>query len=190
MFVGGDDMLPDYEIKIQKQPDKRIIILEFILILLIFQSAIFLLTSNQKEEAIQFRILAHSNTVKDQLEKEKVQQEIGPLIQQVIEETKTPDEFVDNLKEIEPLIIKRAEAIAPGKKITFKRDNVAIPPKRSGFFVQPQANYHAYLLTIGSGRGDNWWCALFQNICFPENEEKEEETVTFFIWEWIKDLFS
>lgn len=190
MFVGGDDMLTDYEIKIKKQVDKRFVLIEFILILFIFQSAIFLLTNTQNEEAIQFRILAHSNTVKDQLEKEEVQEEIAPIIQILLDEANTPDEFVDNLKELEPLIIKRAETIVPGKEITFKREVAAIPPKRSGFFIQPQASYHAYLLTIGSGRGDNWWCALFQNICFPEKEEKEEEPVTFFIWEWIKGLFS
>ncbi len=187
MFVGGDFMLPDYEIK--KPNDKRIVILEFVLILVIFQSAIFLLAS-PKEEAIQFRILAHSNTVHDQLEKEKVQQEVMPLIQNVIDQAETTNEAVDNLKKLEPTIIERAESIVPGKTITFKKEYALIPPKRSGFFIQPQAHYDTYLLTIGSGRGDNWWCALFENVCFPEQEEKEEEKVTFFIWEWIKSLFS
>jgi len=51
-------------------------------------------------------------------------------------------------------------------------------------------------VTIGSGRGDNWWCALFPKVCFPEEQqaevevEVEDEEVTFFVWEWIKGLFS
>lgn len=181
-------MLPDYEI--HKRQDKRIVFIEFILILLIFQSAIFLLMSPENDEAVQFRILAHSNTVKDQMEKDEVQQEIMPFIENVIDEAETPAEAVDNLDRLESTIIKRAEAIAPDQVISFGREYTAIPPKRSGFFIQPQGNYNAYVLTIGSGRGDNWWCALFENICFPEQEEKEEEKVTFFIWEWIKSLFT
>lgn len=188
MFVGGDVMLPDYEIK--RRPDKRIAFLEFILVVLIFQSAIFLVANSKNEEAFQFRIVAHSNTMADQIEKEKVQQEVMPIIQSAIGEATTADEIVDNLQRIEEKIIERAEAIVSGKEITFNREYAVIPPKRSGLFIQPQATYDTYLLTIGSGRGDNWWCALFQNICFPEQEEKEEEKVTFFIWEWIKGFFS
>lgn len=188
MFVGGDGMLPDYEI--QKRPNKRIAFLEFILIVVIFQSAIMLLMSPKNEEAVQFRILAHSNTVKDQAEKEEIRQEVMPLIQKVVDEAETAQEIVDNLKELEPVVIKKAQAIVPDKEIAFNREYAMIPPKRSGFFIKPQENDDVYLLTIGSGRGDNWWCALFENICFPEQEEKEEEKVTFFIWEWIKNLFS
>ncbi|MBO1912594.1 stage II sporulation protein R, partial [Microvirga sp. 3-52] len=66
--------------------------------------------------------------------------------------------------------------------------------KRSGFVIHPQSEYDAYLLTIGSGRGDNWWCALFPKICFVDEaekkEKKEEEKVTFFVWEWITGLFA
>lgn len=187
MFVGGDCMLQDYEIK--RPTDKRITILEFILVLLIFHSATMLFFSTPNEEAIQFRILAHSNAKEDQSDKEKVYEAIQPLLQQTIENSKSIDELVDNFREIEPIVISRAQSIVTDKEITFKRINALIPPKKSGFYIQPQAEYDAYILTIGSGRGDNWWCSLFSNICFPD-EEKEDEKVTFFIWEWIKDFFS
>lgn len=184
-------MLPDYEIKKTKQPKHRFfIILEFVLILIIFQSAIALFTGGNSEEAIQFRVLAHSNADKDQLAKTEVQQEIAPLIRNAIETSTSNDELGNHLKALEPTITEIANSIVQDQTITLERKNALIPPKRSGLFIQPQAHYDAYILTIGSGRGDNWWCSLFPNVCFPEKEEKEEEKVTFFIWEWIKELFS
>lgn len=184
-------MLQDYEIK--KPTDKRITVLEFILLLLIFSSAITLFSGMPKEDAIQFRILAHSNTKEDQAKKVEVYEAIMPILQHTIETAQSNDELVDNLKKVEPEIIRRANSIVQDQKITFERKSALIPPKKSGFYIQPQAHYDAYILTIGSGRGDNWWCSLFPNICFPEEEieeEDEDEKVTFFIWEWIKGLFS
>lgn len=187
-------MLPDYEIIKNNRPKHKIIaFLEFVLILIIFQSAIMLLTGGPSEEAIQFRILAHSNTEKDQLEKQEIQQEIAPLIQNAIATSDSNDELVDNFKQLEPEIIAIANNIVQNKTVSLERKDAIIPPKRSGFYIQPQASYDAYILTIVSGRGDNFWCSLFPNVCFPEKEEKnekEEEKVTFFVWEWIKGLFS
>src|SRR5690625_2377140 len=178
-------MLPDYEIiKPNQTKHKLVAFFEFVLILIIIQSAIFLLTGAKHEEAIQFRVLAHSNTVKDQLQKQEVQEGIAPLIHNAIETSSSNDELGDKLRALEPTMIEIASAVVQDKEITLERKNALIPPKRSGFYIQPQAHYDAYILTIGSGRGDNWWCSLFPNVCFPENEEKseekEEEKVTFF----------
>ena len=188
-------MLPDYEIKRTGQKNEKLMpIIEFALILIILQSAIVLFAGGQTEEAIQFRLLAHSNTVADQLVKEEIQQEIAPLIEHALNSSNSNDEIEENLAALEPQIIEIASSIEKIQPITLERKDALIPPKRSGFTIQPQATYDAYILTIGSGRGDNWWCSLFPNICFPEKEEKEEkekeeEKVTFFVWEWIKGLF-
>lgn len=185
-------MLQDYEIKRTGQKTEKLMpFIEFALILIILQSAIALFAGGQAEEAIQFRLLAHSNTVTDQLIKQEIQQEIAPLIENAIVTSNSKDEIGENLAALEPQIIEIASSIEKTQPITLERKDALIPPKRSGFAIQPQATYDAYILTIGSGRGDNWWCSLFPNICFPDDkEEKEEEKVTFFVWEWIKGLFS
>lgn len=181
-------MLQDYEIK--KRQNKTIIVLEFILLLILFQSAILLFSGASTEEAIQFRIIANSNTKADQLEKERVYEAVYPLLEQAIETTESNEELIDALGKLEPMITAQATSIVQDKAVKFGREYALIPPKRSGFTIQPQAHYDAYVLTIGQGRGDNWWCSLFPNVCFPEEEAEEEEQVTFFLWEWIKSLFS
>ncbi len=184
-------MLQDYEIKRTETNTRKImIVLEFALILIIMQSILTLFAGASAEEAVQFRLLAHSNAATDQLTKEEIRREIAPLIDNVVTTSTSKEEIGERLASLEPTLLKIASTIAKGQSIQLERKNALIPPKRSGFSIQPQATYDTYVLTIGSGRGDNWWCSLFPNVCFQGQEEKSEEKVTFFIWEWIKGLFS
>lgn len=184
-------MLPDYVITRKKTIiEKCIPFIEMILLLIIVQALVTLLTMvPEEEETIRFRVLAHSNAPSDQRIKQNIQQEIAPMIEQAMASSESKTELVDNLKVLEPKIVAAANRLSEGKAVSLVRSDALFPPKRSGYYIHPQARYDAYVLTIGSGRGDNWWCALFPKICYPEKEE-EDEKVVFFLWEWIKNLFS
>ena len=41
-------------------------------------------------------------------------------------------------------------------------------------------------MTLGEGKGDNWWCVLFPPMCLMEAEESEEVEYKFFIQELIE----
>ncbi|KXH83971.1 stage II sporulation protein R [Sporosarcina sp. HYO08] len=193
-------MLPDYEIAKKKSLFEKLTpIIEFIILLIIIQSVITLFTVERAdEESIRFRLLAHSNAPVDQQMKEAIQQEIEPIIQQAVAASQSKEELEANLLAIEEQIVRVAQSLAGNKEITLERKEALFPPKRSGLLIYPQSNYDAYILTIGSGRGDNWWCALFPKICFPDEKEMEKEKkaeneeneVTFFVWEWIKKKFA
>ena len=193
-------MLQDYEIikqttKNTDRANRIIAIAEFILVLFLIQSALMLFTGQvEQEESYRFRILAHSNTSADQKLKEEIQQEIEPFIHNAVSQAQSQSEIVDNLEAIEETIIQIAQSLAGGQEVSLERKAALFPPKRSGLVITPQAPYDAYILTIGSGRGDNWWCSLFPRVCFPEQDvekadDVDNEKVTFFIWEWIKSLF-
>lgn len=184
-------MLPDYEIKRTTTIEKIIPYIEFILVLIILQAILMLFSVTQSsEEVIRFRLLAHSNAPADQQVKEEIQQVIQPLIEDAVATARSTREIEENLVELEETITEIARTLSGGASIMLERKEALFPPKRSGFFIHPEAAYDAYILTIGSGRGDNWWCAIFPKVCFPDKEENEDEKVTFFIWEWIKDIFA
>ena len=55
-----------------------------------------------------------------------------------------------------------------------------IPQKAYGNVIFPSGNYEALNITIGEGKGQNWWCVLFPPLCLigaepPEDEEPAEE---------------
>lgn len=185
-------MLPDYEIKRTVPTIEKVApYIEFILLLIIFQAILMLFSTTQSsEEVVRFRLLAHSNAPADQQIKRDIQQVIQPLIEDAVASAQSTREIEENLVDLEETITEIARSLSGGAAITLERKEALFPPKRSGLLIHPQSAYDAYILTIGSGRGDNWWCAIFPKICFPDKEEEEDEKVTFFIWEWIKGVFA
>lgn len=86
----------------------------------------------------------------------------------------------DNLAEIEDtaeLIIKENGYEYPVKA---ELGVSWIPQKTYGDVIFPSGNYEALNITIGEGKGQNWWCVLFPPLCLigaepPEDEELAEE---------------
>lgn len=186
-------MLQDYNIERQtEKPSKLVAFIEFILVLFIIQGVLLLFSQETPEDALQFRILANSNTSGDQHVKQQVQQEISPILDRAINESANEQQIKEALQLAEPAILRAAEKQSEGQAVTLTHGAALIPAKRIGFAIQPQNVYDAYVLKIGEGKGDNWWCSLFPNVCFPEEtaEETEEEPVKFFVWEWIKSIFA
>jgi len=55
-----------------------------------------------------------------------------------------------------------------------------IPQKSYGDVIFPSGNYEALNITIGEGKGQNWWCVLFPPLCLigaepPEDDEEAQE---------------
>lgn len=188
-------MLQDYPITNQPtKTSKLVAYIEFIAVLLLIQSVLFVFSQELPTNgAVQFRILANSNTVADQRIKQKVQEEIAPLVERAVNQSTTMQEMNDRLQLLTPELIELASLQTKGVPVTIEYGPALIPPKRVGIAFQPQDVYEAYVVKIGSGKGDNWWCALFPDVCFPEEAavvETDDKRVTFFLWEWIKSWFS
>lgn len=50
-----------------------------------------------------------------------------------------------------------------------------IPKKTYGSVTFPAGNYEALNITIGEGKGQNWWCVLFPPLCLIGAEPDEDE---------------
>ncbi len=50
-----------------------------------------------------------------------------------------------------------------------------IPKKTYGDVIFPAGNYEALNVTIGEGKGQNWWCVLFPPLCLIGAEEIAEQ---------------
>ncbi|MGE7933261.1 stage II sporulation protein R [Viridibacillus arvi] len=198
-------MIPDYKnIKMPKQETKTkmIPVLQFIAALLFIQTLLFLLPQWFTQDTspiadadqMRFRIVANSNSTQDQLIKHDMLKEIEPIIKQLVVQT-NGTEMEQNLAGVEQEIQNKLSAKFSQQSIQVSRKQELFPAKRYEGFLYPQNYYDALVVTIGSGKGDNWWCALFPKVCYREEEPKKpeetkEETQKFFIWEWLKDIFS
>ncbi|WP_052455783.1 stage II sporulation protein R [Bhargavaea cecembensis] len=192
-------MLTDYNIRKTASGKEKlraaIPFIEFILMLLIVQCALFLLTgSGAEEEAsmLRIRVIADSNHASAQAEKREVVGLIAPAVERAQRESRTPEELIRRLDAELPALIGGVSG-----EVRLEHGAALFPPKMFRGGVLPQQEADAWVVTIGSGRGDNWWCALFPDVCDPPKEEakeakaetEENEPVTFFIVEWLKGLF-
>ena len=190
-------MIQDYEILRNDEPQaKRSPWIELILTLVFIQTLLFLLPAGSgaadavPADAIQIRIVANSNTKEDQEIKSLIQQEIQPLLQKAVASIQTKAQLEKELMKLSAVFAEKAEVITDDS-IEINLAQALIPPKSDGTNFYAQDFHEALVVTIGAGKGDNWWCALFPKVCYQEEEQEviEEEPVKFWTWEWIKSKF-
>lgn len=158
------------------------------------------------DEAIRLRILAHSDDEEDQDIKHLVRDEVNEQITTWVEELTDIDEARQLIKKRLPEIKKTATDVLSeldsSHNLTVDYgENVTFPVKLYDTFLYPAGEYEAVLISIGEGKGSNWWCVLFPPLCFLDfshttvvtdsdtntTVEKDEEPVKvkFFLFEWL-----
>lgn len=53
-------------------------------------------------------------------------------------------------------------------KVYFTKER--FPLRRYGAIIFPAGVYHALRVDIGDGKGHNWWCALYPELCYNKEE--------------------
>ncbi|MFD2750871.1 stage II sporulation protein R [Virgibacillus siamensis] len=163
------------------------------------------------DEAIRLRILANSDGAADQALKRMVRDEVSEVISKWVKD-------ITDINEARKMIEKRIPEIKQIVGDVLKRENkqseydvkygknISFPAKLYGSYMYPAGKYEAVLITLGEGKGANWWCVLFPPLCFldfsngtsvakaaPESdkekkeleEEEEPVEVKFFLFEWF-----
>ncbi|WP_170061505.1 stage II sporulation protein R [Rummeliibacillus pycnus] len=185
-----------YTIKQPKKQSQVNILLQFITSLLLIQLVLLIiqgiLTQQYSTELEQprFRIIANSNSAADQQYKHQLVEKIKPILENAIQNSSTEL----NLSTIENQIKSKLSTEMEKEKINITTTKALFPPKRNDYKMYAQDKYQAIVVTIGTGKGDNWWCGLFPKVCYREEDskkenEEEEEKPKFFIVEWFKSLF-
>lgn len=142
------------------------------------------------DEAIRFRVVANSDSKYDQSIKLKVKTEVEKALYNMLKDTKGIDEArntinnnLDNIdKKVNNLLIK--EKYNLGYKLNFGYNY--FPEKEFNGVTYEEGMYESLLVTLGEGKGDNWWCVLFPPLCLLEAEESDEVEYKFFIQELIE----
>lgn len=123
------------------------------------------------KEAVRLRILANSDSDKDQVLKRKVRDEVKAQINGWVADLTSFEEarkvIQSHIPEIEKTVANtlKKEGSKDSFQVKFSK-NVKFPTKVYGNFIYPAGEYEAVLITIGEGEGANWWCVLFPPMCF------------------------
>jgi stage II sporulation protein R len=139
------------------------------------------------DDAIRLRILANSDEEADQAMKRLVRDNVNAYISDLVVEIADIEEarnmIQENLPEIRSIVAETLDSHHEEIPFTVDySDNVTFPMKMYDHYLYPAGEYEAILITLGEGKGANWWCVLFPPLCFldfsngttVEAEETEE----------------
>lgn len=134
---------------------------------------------------LRVHILAHDDSPAEQELKNKVRDELLASVDHY-RHIISYDELIDNIgKELVPLenhlrgrLKKMDGGLDHRLKVELKEEY--FPLRHYGEEIYPPGKYMALVVSIGDGKGQNWWCLLYPPLCFPLAEmtdeiEKEEE---------------
>lgn len=172
---------------------KKILIILTILIIMFFISnngSNDILIPN---EAIRFRVIANSNSEKDQNDKKiivnSLQQELMPLLKNDLEESRTV--LKSNINNFKEDINKTISKNNINTSYTINYGINYFPEKIYKGVKYSEGNYESLVVTLGKGTGENFWCVLFPPLCLLEGEETKKDNIEYksFVKEIIDKYF-
>ncbi len=125
-----------------------------------------------KDEVIRFHVRANSDTEEDQALKLKVRDRILNETKPLFENSKSIEEtraiVKENLNNIKSIAEEVVEQEGKDYKVDIYFGMESFPTRKYGEIVFPAGEYETLLITIGEGKGQNWWCVMFPPLCFVE----------------------
>lgn len=128
------------------------------------------------DSAIRFRILANSNSPKDQKIKEDIRDKMQKELYSLLQNSKSINDsrkiINSNMSNFDEILKDSMKDIEYSYSIDYGMHY--FPSKTYKGITYDEGNYESLLVTLGSGKGDNWWCVLFPPLCLLEAEESSD----------------
>lgn len=143
------------------------------------------------EDSIRIRIVPNSNSKEDQKIKRKVKKGIQNTMYNLLKEKKDSDNAEKIIKSNLPKIDNEVNEIL--KRQNYNLDyNIKygynyFPEKNYKGIKYEEGYYKSLLITLGEGKGDNWWCVLFPPLCLIEAEENTQVEYKSLVQEILKN---
>lgn len=132
----------------------------------------YTLENPYQDEIIRFHVRANSDLEEDQelkLEvRDKILENMGEKFEGISSREESREVIKNNMDEIKII----AEAVISENNMDYPvKVSLGIeqfPIRKYGNLVLPQGEYETLLVTIGEGKGQNWWCVMFPPLCFVD----------------------
>ena len=142
------------------------------------------------KEAIRIRIIASSNEKKEQEIKKEVKNSIESDIYNLLKDTTNIEEARSILKDNIPTIDRKVNQVLTKyqEKYNLNYGYNYFPAKEYKGIKYDEGLYESLVVSIGEGKGDNWWCVMFPPFCLMEAENNNTSEVEYRLI--VKDLLN
>jgi len=153
-------------------------------LIIILAIIITILAINKDEEkiiipknSIRFRVIANSNLEQDQKLKKKIVTNLAPTIYKsnTLNNITDARNYIKNEipnfnKIVEKTLIEEQE----NRDFHINYGKNYFPKKEYAGVVYEEGEYESLVITLGNGKGANFWCVLFPPLCMIDEEENIE----------------
>lgn len=158
---------------------------------LVLMLAILTLGACATTQPFRLHIKANSDSDADQRVKLAVRDAVLSASEDIAmcENEQEAEEYIENNLEI---ILKTANDTLKQSGFNYtasaRLGRFRFPEKSYRGVSYPEGEYDALSITLGEGKGDNWWCVMFPPLCLSEAEDTEDTEYTSIfaeLWEAI-----
>lgn len=144
------------------------------------------------KEALRIRVIASSNSSDDQKIKVDVKNELEDEIYYLLKDVKSIDKARVVINDNLGIIDNRINELLKKNNYDIKYDlNFGynyFPKKEYKGITYQDGMYESLVVTLGEGKGDNWWCVMFPPFCLIEAHDNNTTNIEY---RWIiKDLIN
>ena len=132
------------------------------------------------ENLIRLHVVAASDSEEDQSVKLRVRDAVLDAVEEAMRRLPTADQAKEylsaRLSDLENLANKVLEQAGSRDRAKVTLEKEAFSTRQYDTFALPAGVYESLRITIGEGRGQNWWCVVFPSLCMAQTREDLSDT--------------
>lgn len=142
------------------------------------------------KESIRIRIIANSNSLADQYEKNIIKNKIQIYLEDILKDSTSKQDteriIKKNISSIEKEIETAIKELGSNTMYKINFGNNFFPQKEYKGITYESGFYDSLVITLGKGQGNNWWCVLFPPLCLIDETDLNDKEYKLFITELIE----
>ena len=134
---------------------------------------------NISNDVFRLHILANSDSDYDQSVKLKVRDKVLEYSKSLFESARSKEEaeslISQNLDNITQVAQNELKHLGCAHSVKAEIKKMYFTTRYYDSYTLPSGMYDALRITIGSGKGHNWWCVMYPSICISAASEQDEK---------------
>lgn len=126
---------------------------------------------------VRLHVLAHSDDEAEQALKLRVRDAVLEYISPKLEGAENISQARAILEGEMEGIARAAASAAEGRQLQLSLGNESYPTRAYEGFRLPAGEYESLRITLGEGKGQNWWCIVFPPVCLSSVQSEPVEAV-------------
>ena len=132
------------------------------------------------DSVFRLHILAKSDSEADQKLKLKVRDRLLEYSQTLFEQAKTKEEaeelIANHLQELADIASNEIAENGFNYPVRAEITRMHFTTRHYENYTLPSGTYDALRITIGEGKGHNWWCVMFPSLCINTDVDGDRKT--------------